>query len=119
MRVLLRLAVCAQCGLVGRVHVIVVVLPCFAAHFEIRGGRAANLQYAPQMFLVIRHNRTVEAKINFLICFRSQTKKRRECAVAVCSGLVVWAVEPAAGSHSAEGVLPQASRRHSRGLVRK
>ena len=68
---------------------IVVVLPCCAAHFEIHGGRAANLQYAPQMFLVIRHNRTVEAKINFLFCFRSQTEKRIECAVAVCSGLVV------------------------------
>ena len=48
---------------------IVVVLPCCAARFEIHGGRAANLQYAPQMFLVLRHNRTVEAKIKFYSVF--------------------------------------------------
>lgn len=94
------------------------VLPCCAAHIGIRGGLAAKLQYAPQMFLVVRHSRTAEATHEVLFCLRTQTEKRRECAVAVCSGLVFGPWNQAAGSHSAEGVLPQASRRHSRGLVR-
>ena len=89
MRSMLRLAVYTQCGLWGRLLVIFEVLPCCAAHIGIRGGLAAKLQYAPQMFLVVRHSRTAEATHEVLFCLRTQTEKRRECAVAVCSGLVL------------------------------